>query len=63
MDVFWGFEYDTEFYKIGAKIDVIFNDGTHFDGTLEDIHVNDNEIVLDGFVFELNRIEKVIRTN
>lgn len=50
MDVFWGFEYDTEFYKIGAKIDVIFHDGTHFDGTLEDIHVNDNEIVVDGFV-------------
>lgn len=61
MDVFWGFEYDTEFFKIGDEIDVIFNDGTHYDGALENIYVDDNEIVVDGFVFELDRIKKVVR--
>lgn len=63
MDVFLGFEYDMEFYKIGDEIDVIFYDGTHFDGTLEDIRVDDKEIIVAGFVFSLERVEKVIHLN
>lgn len=63
MDVFFGFEYNTEFYKIGDEIDVIFHDGTHFDGILEEINIEDAEIIVDGFVFSLEKIEKVIHVN
>lgn len=63
MNVFWGFEYDTEFYKIGDEIDVVFHNGTHYSGTLEDLRVDDGEIVVNGCAFSLYEIDKVIHLN
>lgn len=63
MNVFWGFEYDTEFYKIGDEIDVVFHNGTHYSGTLEDLRVDDGEIAVNGCAFSLHDIDKVIHLN
>ncbi|RGV69144.1 hypothetical protein [Enterocloster bolteae] len=63
MDVFWGFEYDTEFYKIGDEIDVVFHDGTHYGGILQDMRVDSGEIVVNGCAFSLYKIDKVIHLN
>lgn len=62
-DVVFGFECEKVFYKIGDKIDVFFHDGTHFDGTLENIHVEDREIIVDGFVFSIERIDEIVPLN
>lgn len=63
MYVFSGFEYEREFYKIGDEIAVILYDGTHYDGTLEDIRVDEREIVVNSLVFNLDTIDKVLRLN
>ena len=62
-DAVFGFECEKTFYKIGDEIDVSFHDGTHYDGTLENIHVEDREIIVDGFVFSLERVKEIIHLN
>lgn len=62
-DIIFGFEYQKVFYKIGDEIDVFFPNGAHYDGTLENIHVGDREITVEGFVFSLAEIEKIIHIN
>ncbi|PST26555.1 hypothetical protein [Enterocloster lavalensis] len=59
MDVMFGFEAEKTFYKIGDEIVVTFQDGTHYDGILEGIRVEDNAIMVAGVVFTLDRIMQV----
>lgn len=55
----YGFEAEKTFYKIGDEIEVAFQDGTHCDGILEGIRVEDNAIMVAGVVFTLDRIMQV----
>ena len=63
MDVYYDFECDSVFYKIGDEINVVFYDGTHCYGILEDIRVTDREIVVEGISFALVRIKEVQKLN
>lgn len=59
MEILFGFEAEKTFYKIGDEIEVTFQDGTHCDGILEGIRVEDNAIMVAGVVFTLDRIMQV----
>lgn len=59
MEVLFGFEAEKKFYKIGSVIEVMFKDGMYCDGTLDDIRIEENAIVVDGVIIRLERITQV----
>lgn len=64
MLVSWGFKKsEGDFFAIGDKVCVIWNDSQSYDGILKDIRPDEGEIVVDNFVFDLLDINEIKHIN
>lgn len=59
MEILFGFEAEKTFYKIGDEVGVVFDNGSHYDGELEDIRVEERAITVAGVVLSLEQIVQI----
>lgn len=59
MEILFGFENEKTFYKISDEVGVVFDNGSHYDGELEDIRVEERAITVAGVVLSLEQIVQI----
>lgn len=60
-DAFAAVKSDPFIFNVGDHVSVIFDDReTHYDGQITDICVEDQEIAVDGVIFNLSEVKEIV---